>query len=60
MNNKHDINKWYIKEANRVFKERLYYILGYYEEKIPTPILKIRKMKTRWGVCNNKIKSIST
>ena len=25
----------------------------------PYPILKIRTMKTRWGVCNRKIKSVT-
>ena len=30
-----------------------------FEEKIPKPNLKIRTMKTRWGVCNRKSKTIT-
>ena len=30
-----------------------------FEEKIPNPKLKFRKMKTRWGVCNRKENAIT-
>ena len=30
-----------------------------FDENIPYPILKIRTMKTRWGVCNRKVKSVT-
>ncbi len=54
IDDKTNIDKWYRNEANIVFKERLNYILGYFNEKIPKFNLRIRKMKTRWGVCNRK------
>ena len=46
------LNKWLKKQTEIIFKERLDYIFNLFEEKIPYPKLKIRKMKTRWGVCN--------
>lgn len=49
-----DIDKWYKKEANRIFKERLDYNYKNFTKKIKYPSLTIRKMKTRWGVCNTK------
>ncbi len=49
-----NLDKWYKKEADKVFNDRLNYILTIYQEKIPTPKIRIRKMKTRWGVCNRK------
>ena len=30
-----------------------------YKENIPYPSLRIRKMKTRWGVCNTKLKVVT-
>ena len=30
-----------------------------FEENIPYPNLKIRKMKTRWGVCNRKNNNVT-
>lgn len=46
----------YIKE---VFTERLNYWYDAYEENIPVPNLKIRKMSTRWGVCNLKNRNVT-
>ena len=39
---------------NNYYKDAilLYFTDGFGEESIPKPNLKIRKMKTRWGVCN--------
>lgn len=48
------LNKWYRNETKRIFEERLDAIYQNFNEKIPYPKLKIRKMKTRWGVCNRK------
>lgn len=42
-----------------IFKERLDKIYHEIDEDIPYPELKIRKMTSRWGVCNNKNKSIT-
>ncbi len=49
-----DIDKFYKKEASRIFLERLDYLYEHYSRKIPYPKLRIRKMTTRWGVCNIK------
>ena len=43
----------------KVFKERLEYNYHLFEEKIPFPKLKTRKMKTRWGVCNKRDDSVT-
>jgi len=48
------LEKWYIKQAKKLFEERLDIIYPMFQEKIPYPKLRIRKMKTRWGVCNKK------
>jgi hypothetical protein len=53
------LTEWYKKRAKEVFKTYLdeaYYV---FEEKIPYPKLKVRKMKTRWGVCNWKDNSVT-
>ena len=50
----------YIKEyAEIIFKERLDKIYDSFNEKIPYPRVRIRKMTTRWGVCNRKDKVIT-
>lgn len=59
INKNFDINKWYKKQAKTIFKERLDYIYNNYTENIPYPSLRIRKMTTRWGVCNTKTKVIT-
>ena len=53
------LNNWYKTMALKSFKEELYSIYEKFDEKIPYPKLKIRKMKTRWGVCNKKDDSIT-
>ena len=42
-----------------IFIERLDIIYHLFEENIPYPSLKIRKMTSRWGVCNRKTKAIT-
>jgi predicted metal-dependent hydrolase len=53
------LNRWYNKQMKSLFTERLNYIYNLFEENIVYPSLKIRTMKTRWGVCNNKNKTIT-
>ena len=47
-----DIDKWYKKKAKDLFLERLDYNYSNFTKKIPYPKLRIRKMTSRWGVCN--------
>ena len=54
-----NLDKWYKKEALKVFQMELDRIYQEYIYKIPYPSLTIRKMKTRWGVCNVKTKKIT-
>lgn len=53
------LDKYYKELAHTVFKERLDLLHSNFEEHIPYPILKIRKMTSRWGVCNRKNLSIT-
>lgn len=46
--------KYINEDIYNIFLERLNYWHQLFEEKIPVPNLKIRKMTTRWGVCNIK------
>lgn len=52
VNHDFDIDKWYKKQAKELFLERLDYNYEHYTRKIPYPKLRIRKMTSRWGVCN--------
>lgn len=47
-----NIDKWYRKEAETVFKNCLDSSYEQFTRNIPRPTLRIRKMTTRWGVCN--------
>ena len=50
--NEKTLNKWLKDEIIRIFDERYVYVFNQFKENIKSPILKIREMKTRWGVYN--------
>ena len=54
-----DIDKWYKKEAEKVFSNHLENCYRLYTRNIPHPTLTVRKMTSRWGVCNTKSKRIT-
>ena len=54
-----DLDAWYKKQAKSLFLEHLNIIYNNFSRKIPYPDLKIRKMSTRWGVCNTKLKTVT-
>ena len=56
---KNMLNKWYKEEMIRIFDERFVSIYNRFEEVNKSPILKIRNMKTRWGVYNRANHSIT-
>lgn len=51
--------KWLKKETMVLYKEHVDKIYDMFEEDIPYPKLKIRNMKTRWGVNNKRDKSVT-
>lgn len=53
------LDNWYKKEALNVFKMYLNEEYYKFKENIPYPKLKVRNMKTRWGVCNRKDNSVT-
>jgi len=53
------LNKYLNKKITEIFSEHLKYWTSNFEENIPTPNLKIRKMTSRWGVCNIKNHNIT-
>ncbi len=59
LNRKSDLEKWYKEEAKKIFSERLNIYYNNFSRKIPYPSLTIRKMSTRWGVCNHRIKRVT-
>lgn len=56
--NTRKVELWYQKERKRIFEERLFFWYDQFEG-IPLPKLKIRTMKTRWGVCNIRDHSVT-
>ena len=56
---KSEIDKWYKKQMKIVFKEHLDMIYDRFTKRVPYPNLVIRKMSTRWGVCNKKLEKVT-
>ena len=54
-----NIDKWYKQQAEKLFLEKLNEWYHCFCFKIPYPTLTIRKMTTRWGVCNSKLKRVT-
>ncbi len=52
-------DKWYKKQLIEIFNSRLLYNFSLFEECDDCPTLKIRTMKTRWGVYNRVKHSIT-
>ena len=52
--NKEKFDKYILKDIKSIYQDRLDYWYNVFEEDIPVPNLKIRKMTSRWGVCNIK------
>ena len=59
INKKLDIDKWYKEQAKVLFQEHFDKMYERFSRKIPYPDLRIRKMTTRWGVCNIRTKVIT-
>ena len=53
------LNKFLSEYVYNIYLERLGYWYNTFEENIPSPNLKIRRMTSRWGVCNTKNKNIT-
>ena len=53
------LNKWYKDEIIKTFDERYVYVFNHFNENIKSPILKIRTMKSRWGVYNRSNHTIT-
>lgn len=53
------LEKWYKKQIENIFQQRFVYICSIFNENITIPKLKIRTMKTRWGVYNKVNHSVT-
>lgn len=59
LNKNLDIDKWYKEQAKVLFQEHFDKVYNSFSRRIPYPELRIRKMKSRWGVCNIRTKVIT-
>ena len=57
--NEQKLHRWLKKQMKQLFQERLNYCYQKFNDNIPYPNLKIRTMKTRWGVCNRQNNTVT-
>lgn len=57
--NRRQLDKWLSNEILKVFGDRYNYCFNNFNESVKMPSLKIRNMKTRWGVYNRKSHSVT-
>ena len=57
--NKSDIEKWYKKATKQIFEKHLKDVYNRFTVDVPFPKLCIRKMTTRWGVNNTRLKKVT-
>lgn len=57
--NKSDIEKWYKKATKKIFEKHLNDVYNRFTVSAPFPKLCIRKMTTRWGVNNTRLKKVT-
>ena len=53
------LEKWIKNQTKLIFSQQLEICKNKIEEKLPKVNLKIREMKTRWGVCNKKNNNVT-
>lgn len=56
---KRELDRWLKKQTEIVFRAELEKCISNFEEKLPNVNLKIRNMKTRWGVCNRSNNNVT-
>lgn len=57
--NENVLCNWLDKFIHNTYYNHLMYWYDEFKESIPIPNLKIRKMKTRWGVCNTRSHNVT-
>ncbi len=53
------LNRWLESQMKTIFQDHYDFYYEKFQEEIPKYPLRIRTMKTRWGVCNRKSKTIT-
>lgn len=59
LNRNFNVDQWYKNSAKSIFLEHLDMIYHGFSRRIPYPSLRIRKMTSRWGVCNVRLKVVT-
>ena len=59
LNRNFNVDQWYKNSAKSIFLEHLDVIYHGFSRRIPYPSLRIRKMTSRWRVCNVRLKVVT-